>query len=309
MKKYLFLLLVAITTLCASCDNNSMDNVLNDSNIAPFSEQQENNGDYGTEGKTFNMLEFATETDFKLAVENPETALTRVANDFKSLYDEYDAAWEVEEAYYATDEKYEEFKQMFPHLYFPEYEDDYSFFLPISNEDIAKLVNPQGNVMIGGVVKNYIDIKTPERLLELGKLCPDPITPQTRSMDHSTVFLNYIPTQINDDNDRKMYASASMGSVGGRNCVFITITFRKKGPRHWKKYNSDGMLMGIFHFAQGPNYIFPNGSRKSGKGEVTFDALVGMGVTAPWPCICDRATIGCSGLPGEFYMRVDTSKL
>lgn len=309
MKKYLFFLTVATATLCASCDNNSIDDILDNAQSTPTSGKQENNNDFGSEGKTFSMLEFATETDFQLAVENPETALTHATNDFKSLYDEYDSAWEIEEEYYATDEKYEEFKQMFPHLYFPEYEDDYSFFLPISDENIAKLVNPEGNVMIGGQIKNYIDIRTPERLLELGKLCPTPQTPQTRSMDHTTVFLNAIPTQINDSNDRKMYASASLGSVKGRNCVFITITFRKKGPRHWKKYNSDGMLMGVFRFAQGPNYIFVNGSRMSGRGEVKFEAFPAMGFPAPWPCVCDKATIGCSGLPGEFYMRVDTSKL
>lgn len=308
MKKVLSLMAVAIATLCVSCNNNCMDDVLNESDTQT-TEKKENTNDYGIPGKTFTMLEFATETDFKLAIEKPETVLSSVANDFKSLYDEYDDAWEIEEAYYATDEKYEEFKQMFPHLYFPEYEDDYSFFLPISDENIAKLVNPEGNVMIGGVVKNYIDIKTPEKLLELGKLCPDPITPQTRSMDHTTIFLNSIPTQINDDNDRKMYASASMGSIGGRNYVFVTITFRKKGPKHWKKYKSDGMLAGIFKFNQGNPYLFYNGSRKSGRGEVTFDACADMGVTAPWPCICDKAIIGCSGLPGEFYMRVDTSKM
>lgn len=307
MKKYLFLVTVAAATLCSSCDNVE-DGLLNPDNLQT-PEMQENSDNYGTPGQTFTMLEFATETDFKLAMENPESAVTRASNDFKSLYDEYDAAWEVEEAYYATDEKYEEFKKMFPHLYFPEYQDDYSFYLPVSNENIAKLVNPEGNVLIGGQIRNYIDIKTPERLLELGQLCPDPDITQTRSMDHTTVYENSIPTQINDRNDRKMYASASKGTINGRNCVFITITFRKKGPRHWKKYRSDGMLMGVFRFAQGPNFVFPNGSRKSGKGEVTFEALPGIGVTAPWPCICERATISCSGLPGEFYMRVDTSKL
>lgn len=307
MKKFLFLMAVTTATLCVSCDNNSMNNVL-DNPIT--SESPDNIDNYGTQGRIFSMLEFATETDFQLAIKNPETALAQATSDFKSLYDEYNDAWKVEEAYYATDEKYKEFKQIFPHLYFPEYEDDYSFFLPISNENIAKLVNPKGDIMIGGCIKNYIDIKTPERLLELGQLCPTPSTTiQTRSEDHTTVFLNSIPTQTNDRNDRRMYANASMGSVGGRNCVFVTINFRKKGPRHWKKYKSNASLMGIFHFAQGPNYIFPVGSKKDGRGSVTFDALSGMGVTAPWPCTSNKLTIGCRGLVGEFYMTVDTSKL
>lgn len=309
MKKYLFLMTVATATLFISCNNNSMDEVLNNPPTSPTSEEKGNSDNYGTPGKTFSMLEFATETDFKLAVGNPKAVLTRASQNFKSLYDEYDAAWEVEESYYETDEKYEEFKQMFPHLYFPEYEDDYSFYLPISDENIAKLVNPEGNVLIGGEVRNYIDIKTPERLLELGQLCPAPSSDiQTRTLDHTTVFLNSIPTQTNDRNDRRMYVTSSMGSVQGRNAVLVTINFRKKGPRHWKKYRSTGTLVGTFNFAQGKSYVFTTASTKEGRGSVTFDALVDFGVTAPWPCVSDKLTINCRGLVGKFYMQVNTSK-
>ena len=64
---------------------------------------------------TVDMLNFATEEEFFNAVESPEATLKTISthSDFKSLYNEYEEAWEIEEEYYASEEKYNEFKRCF----------------------------------------------------------------------------------------------------------------------------------------------------------------------------------------------------
>ena len=120
MKKNFYFLLFSIAMLLFACTNDQ------ESDLLPSKEAK----------GTVDMLNFATEEEFFNAVESPEATLKTISthSDFKSLYNEYEEAWEIEEEYYASEEKYNEFKMLFPHLYFPEYKDDYSFFLPVRNQ-------------------------------------------------------------------------------------------------------------------------------------------------------------------------------
>lgn len=62
------------------------------------------------------------------------------------------------ENYYDTEEGYYKFKKKYSNLYFPEYGDDYSAYLPVKDKYVAKLLNSKGEVMINGNIVNLVDI-------------------------------------------------------------------------------------------------------------------------------------------------------
>jgi hypothetical protein len=68
--------------------------------------------------------------------------------------------------YYQREGGYEEFKVKFPNLYYPEYEEDYAAFLPVSDEAIAKLLNQQGKVIIAGKEIDMRDVFSYEKIHE-----------------------------------------------------------------------------------------------------------------------------------------------
>ena len=56
------------------------------------------------------------------------------------------------EDYYSLKDEYQNY------LYFPEYKEDYGVYLPISDEEVASVLNKDGKVMIGDEVINMKDI-------------------------------------------------------------------------------------------------------------------------------------------------------
>lgn len=244
------------------------------------------------------MLEFETRSDFDHAVLNVEYYVDSIKKNFRfiSLYDEYERAWDLSDEYYESEEKYQEFKKMFPGLYFPEYKDDYSFFLPVRNEAVAKLLNNKGYVKIGNKVVDITDIKTPEDLLELGLLAPDDAI--TYSVDHNTEFENNIPEQA--DGDRKFWLNTYAG-----NFVRMEANFRKKSAfGRWRNYKSKTTLVGSLYYASGVVH-FPITSSQDKKGPHVYEAFPG-GVGAYYPCH-GTFTIDYQGL-GKFKFKVNKQK-
>lgn len=296
MKKILFVMM--LVTLFVACSDNSEIEAISDKYVADT-------------GEMTKMLSFTDQKDFLSAVEALENGqpLTRVASDFKSLYDEYEMAWEIEEEYYTSMEKYNEFKKMFPHLYFPEYEEDYSFFLPVSDENVAKLINPEGNVIIGGKVVNCIDIKTPQDLLKLGKLYPgDEVTRGLVSDPalQNKVYTNSIPKIYNQDNDRRMWVETRAVMKGGYFTTLVCVHFNKKPPLGgWKRYKSNVTLLGTLAFASGYQLNFNAASTTRGKGEVQFPASDRY-CPSGTRCTGQRLDIEYQGIEGRFHLNVDT---
>lgn len=296
MKKVLFV--ITIVLMIVSCNNDTEIDAISDKVVMGNSNESE-------------MLSFADENEFLRAVEELEAGqpMTRVASGFKSLFEEYEAAWEVEEEYYDSMEKYNEFKKMFPHLYFPEYENDYSFFLPISNENIAKLVNPEGNVLINGEVVNCVDIKTPQDLLKLGKLYPEDAVTRGKVSDpalQNKVYTNNIPKICNEDNDRRMWVETKAGMKGGYFTTLICVHFNKKAPLGgWKRYKSNVTLLGSLSFASGWTQKFNKASETRGKGEVQFPA-VDRNCPSGTRCTGRNLDIQYQGIEGYFHLNVDT---
>lgn len=293
MKKNFYFLLFSIAMLLFACTNDQ------ESDLLPSKEAK----------GTVDMLNFATEEEFFNAVESPEATLKTISthSDFKSLYNEYEEAWEIEEEYYASEEKYNEFKMLFPHLYFPEYKDDYSFFLPVSNESVAKLLNLEGNVRIAGEVVNYIDIKTPQDLLKLGQLAPDDI--DNRIMTRNGGYLNDIPNQYGSDGDRKFWVTTVAGGLNGRPYTTIEVYFRRKGAGgHWKNYKSRVTVIGRLQYATGEAMIFPVTSEKYGKAPLKFEFLSSAAPNVnPFPCRGNNIKISYQGIHEDYYMNVDIS--
>lgn len=288
MKIFYLLISVTFITLLSAC-TNELDSVV--------PEVEKNN---------IAVLEFPTEADFILATQNPQKALEEVAQSnltFKSLYDEYEDAWKVEEEYYASEAKYNEFKKLFPHLYFPEYEDDYSFFLPVSNEEFAKLLNPQGEVNIGGKLVSYIDIKTPQDLLKRGLLSTTKDEGiMTRTEQDNTVYLNHIPDVYGHEGDRKMWVHARKGVIGNRLATWVEVNFRKKGAfGRWKNYSSTVSLLGTLRYATGHSTIFTRAAVKDGRSPITFEAFEPNVGINPYPCTGKKLEIGYQGIGGLVY--------
>lgn len=87
---------------------------------------------------------------------------------FFSLYDSFNEALGKADNYYQNEDDYNKFKELYANLYFPEYKEDYSVYLPVDDEDLAKLLNLNGDVYINGKLINMKNIDNYERLQELG---------------------------------------------------------------------------------------------------------------------------------------------
>lgn len=94
-------------------------------------------------------------------------------NGFNSLYDTYVDAMVNAESYYDREGGYEEFKEKYSSLYFPEFEDDFSVYLPVSDPMLAHLLNNNGEVIIAGKTVDMRDVFSYAQLKELGITPPE----------------------------------------------------------------------------------------------------------------------------------------
>jgi hypothetical protein len=210
---------------------------------------------------------------------------------FISLYDDFIVAMEEAESYYDREGGYEEFKEKHSTLFFPETEDDYSAYLPTSDKDIAKLLNVNGEIIIGGEVVNMLDITSYEQLKELGIVPNDeskwitlksmnasPITDLSETRSKETVLPEVFC------NNRKLWINCS--NVSG-DLLLIEVCFRKKGAFcAWYNYSSTTRLRidySTWRYASGASshdrYLIrsytPTGQplRFNAKGEVQFQGF------------------------------------
>jgi hypothetical protein len=251
MKKNLFSIFL-LPLLFAACSND--ETLLDDPNA------KEETGVYNslldmTIKKSQNVLEFKDESAFKQTVKKLNEAQTSYrkvdgievlahsdisfkADGFNSIFDDYVDAMNEAENYCDTEEGYYQFKEKYSNLYFPEEGDDYSAYLPVSDKTVAKLLNSKGEVLIGGVRVNMIDINSYEQLTTMG------LTPQDESTQ-SLLRSNTCRTSAdiyNGKRDRKMWIKADYTY----NQVHIEVSFRKKGAFGiWYNYSSSSNIAGI----------------------------------------------------------------
>lgn len=192
--------------------------------------------------KDANMLSFESQEDFKLAVEKVkniqsygeeinniipilEEEKTLQIEGFTSIYDSYVSALNEADNYYDTEAHYKEFKSKYSTLYFPEYNNDYSVYLPVSDKNVAKLLNSEGNVMIDGEVINMKDVSSYEQLTELGETIDDEGI-VTFATDE---YLNGTPEIKEGKHKLKVKVYTKPGSSGVYQSIVVDVSFRKKG--------------------------------------------------------------------------------
>lgn len=160
---------------------------------------------------------------------------------FTSIYDSYEAALNEADKYYDTKNHYEEFKEKYSNLYFPEHEDDYSAYLPVSDENVAKLLNVNGEVEINGKIINMKDVSTYEELMKLGRTMEDYTVLKS---DYIGNYINGFPELENGGNRRlKCRVYTQPGSTGVYEEIVVDISFRKKGAFGiWYNYSSTTVL-------------------------------------------------------------------
>lgn len=168
---------------------------------------------------------------------------------FRSLEDVYIDALKEAESYYERAGGYEEFKAKYNNLYFPEKENDYSAFRPVSSKAVARLVNPDGCVVIGDKVVDKKDIFTYSQLEKLGLTMPkEDSHSQLRS---GAMDVNKLSTKYNERRDRKLWVNVQMTSILLPNTpniripmLEIEVCFRKKGILGvWYNYWSQTSLV------------------------------------------------------------------
>lgn len=136
---------------------------------------------------------------------------------FQSMYDLFDDAMENADYYYDTKEHYELFKEIYSSLYFPECEDDYSAYLPISNQNLAKLANKNGFIKVNGILVDCKDISNYEQLDSLG------LTPPNEKLRSKEVFSYRV-------NKNKLWVKYStVNDIRKIEGAKFEICFRKKG--------------------------------------------------------------------------------
>lgn len=188
------------------------------------------------------MLSFATFDEFQEVVKSLKNSqviisqleyIPMVENDnilqldnFKSMYKEYEEALEEADNYYDSETHYLEYKEKYSNLYFPEYMDDYSVYLPVSDKDVAKLLNVNGDVKINGNIVNMKDVSTYEKLVELGETMLDE---KSSIMVYSDEYLNGTPEVRKGDNKLKVRVYTEPGSNGVGEVIVVDVSFRKKG--------------------------------------------------------------------------------
>lgn len=157
---------------------------------------------------------------------------------FTSLYDVFLNAMNDVDSYYSREGGYEEFKEKYSSLYFPEEGDDISPYLPISDKFMALLADTNGEVLVANEKVSLKDISTYQQLKNLGLTEPDngialaaergDVITGTNSISKTTV-----------GNNKVWVNTHYKGKDGSIPIAMIEVCFRKKYLLGWSNHNSN----------------------------------------------------------------------
>lgn len=264
MKTKKLLLFIFTVLVCASCTNEIERNSTCKESI--FVEELNMSIDYL---KDQNVLVFESKEDFEAVVSKLELNsasniidlskpfnglhFSSIGTTFKnegfiSLYDEFVSAMDEAEKYCDTKEGYLKFKEKYSSLYFPEYGDDYSAYLPVENKYVAKLLNSKGEVMINGNIVNLIDIHSYKQLVVLGLTPPEDDSKSVTIRSVNYLELNELTEKFNSDYTRKLWVLVKLfpsSTPAVREYVKVEVCFRKKGAFGiWYNYSDSETRLG-----------------------------------------------------------------
>ena len=186
-------------------------------------------------------------------------------------------------------------------LYFPEEGDDYSAYLPVKDENVAKLLNANGEVSINGEIVNLKDINSYQQLIDLGIAATEEnyTIPVTRA-DYP---LNELPEVR--CNNRRLWVKTEVrrgSSPGVAEEIAILVRFRKKGLfGKWYNYGSTTYLK---FEPDGREYSIKD---KNSTHEYLWARVFQNGQPVPFQGLCSVKFQGfgaeCGGT--KYFFRVD----
>lgn len=207
-----------------------------------------------------NILTFESEVDFQKAVDEissfdtDEEKLQWVKTKFpefssiQTLY--WEAMQEMAEINAEDKEICERFQSKYSSLYFPLYEEDGGFYIPMKDLDAAFLVNENCGVIIAGKINNLKDIWDYDTLMKLGRSYYAVDSPMATATMGSFSLNNTSQNSVGPeyDSDWKEYGSKKVklkarrvfktyevahGFNGSESLLHLEFCFRKKTWFGW----------------------------------------------------------------------------
>lgn len=303
MRELLFSVCVVacILTSCASEEDLDVSNQIESSGIITIAgkEIEKVNGTLSFESEAElkeianNLIPFGvTKSVDGTLVEDYSQVNKLRENGFVSLYDVFENALNDVDLYYDREGGYEEFKEKYSCLFFPEVGDDISPYLPISDRNLAMLADANGEVLIANQKVSLKDITTYQQLKDLGLTPPGGITLMAERGDVIT-GLNSIPeTRVGEN---KVWVKVHYREYDGHIPIArVEVCFRKKYFLGWSNHNSNTSA----RLSGGSGFKMYTGTNISMQGFSSHDykysipAISGSGYTIP---VNQKVTIGHGG--------------
>ncbi len=227
-----------------------------------------------------NTLEFSSEAEFNELV----STLSKMSDSseksqwmhmhypaFRSIKDVYDDAMVEADTMGDTEEDYSKFMEKYADLYFPLYQEDAGFYIPIKNENMAFLANPDCKVKIAGETVNLRDVNDYQTLMDLGIAYytePAPMAAiatdqEIERLNNYEKNMNSVGTEFDSDwstynNSRRVKLKARRRVTDNVSKLHFEFCFRKKKPRGWVNYSSNSTLKGTVKLVGTPETITIN---------------------------------------------------
>ncbi len=218
-----------------------------------------------------NTLEFSSEAEFNDLV----ATLSKMSDSseksqwmhmhypaFRSIRDVYNDAMVEADTMGDSDDDYNKFMGKYADLYFPLYQEDAGFYIPIKDENMAFLANPNCEVKIAGETVNLRDVNDYQTLMALGVAYyaePAPMAAADTDKDFDTFIeygrdMNSVGTEFDSgwntyNNSRRVKLKARRRVSNNVSKLHFEFCFRKKKPRGWVNYSSNSTLKGTVKLA------------------------------------------------------------
>ncbi|WP_370862513.1 DUF4848 domain-containing protein [Parabacteroides faecis] len=240
-----------------------------------------------TNDQSDNILQFKNQTVLNETISslkkmtNEERLEWEKKMNFISLNSVYEKALDEVTAMEGTAEEYNDLKEKYQsYLYFPEYKEDYGAYLPVSNEEVASVLNKNGKVIVGEEIVDMKDIFEYRDLQLTGNALYDlEVLPRLSNKD-------YIGSQY--DSGWKEFGKRKCKLKAGRRimnvskteiALHIEISFRKKGLFGWMNYKETTQTTGTYAPPGGP---LSNNFYQQETGRSSHDHYVARGSSFWW---------------------------
>lgn len=168
---------------------------------------------------------------------------------FNSLQAVFEKAMVDVEDVDETEKSYMSFKTKYDkYLYFPMYEEDYGVYIPIIEQDIAPVANPDGLVIVGNEVRSLKNIINYSDLQQSGQAYYEPTSVQTKALSPTANIRSQYLGQASSGWERR--GSRKLQIKFGRKSnqvvapspfrlyLHMEVSFRKKTWIGWVNYSS-----------------------------------------------------------------------